>query len=107
MDKADTAKDRRAGPYRAALAAVIILSVLLVLAVIALVAGFVRQYRLFQADQAPHMAVRVQLDPGEHLLSETTDSGRLVLHIQTPQGGEVEIIDLASGKLISQVKEGK
>jgi len=31
--------------------------------------------------------------------------GKLVLHIQTPEGGEVEIIDLATGKLTGDVKE--
>ena len=108
MDKAGPSKTRSAGTYRAALAAVIILSLLLVLGVIALVVGFVRQYRLFQADRAGMSAAAgVQLAPGAHILSATTDAGKLVLRVQTPQGSEVDIVDLASGKLVSQVKDGK
>ena len=77
---------------------------LLGLAVIALAAGFVRQYRLHQADQ--NGPVSLQLAPGAHIVSANIEAGRLVLHVQTPQGGEVEIIDPASGKLLSQTKDG-
>ena len=98
-------KDLKAsGTYRATLAAVILLSVLLGLAVIALAAGFVRQYRLYQADQ--NGPVSLQLAPGAHIISAATQGGKLVLHVQTPEGGEVEIIDPASGKLVSRVKDG-
>lgn len=92
------------GTYRATLAAVILLSVLLGLAVIALALGFVRQYRLYQADR--NGPVSLQLAPGAHIVSANIEAGRLVLHVQTPEGGEVEIIDPASGKLVSRVKDG-
>ena len=114
MDKAEPSKTRSAGTYRAALAAVIILSLLLVLGVIALVVGFVRQYRLFEADRAGISAAAgvpaaagMQLAPGAHILSATTDAGKLVLHVQTPQGSEVDIVDLASGRMVSRVLDGK
>ena len=78
------------------------------LGVIAVAIGFVRQYRLYRAHQAgPSAAAGVQLAPGAHILSATTDAGKLVLHVQTPQGAEVDIVDLASGKLVSRVKESK
>lgn len=96
--------------YRAALAAVIILSVLLVAAVIAVVAGFVRQARLYQAARSSPTiaapAASIQLAPGAHILSSTTEGGRLVLHVQTPAGSEVDVMDLATGKLITRVKDG-
>jgi len=96
----------RGGPYRAALAAVIILSLLLVLGVVALVAGFVRQYRLYQQDHAPAVAAAsLQLAPGTHILSATVQGNRLLLHVQTPAGGALEVIDLDSGKLAAEVKE--
>lgn len=99
-------KDLKANrTYRATLAAVILLSALMGLALIALALGFVRQYRLYRADQ--NGPVSLQLAPGAHILSATTDAGRLVLHVQTPEGGEVEILDLASGKLVSRVKDAK
>jgi hypothetical protein len=38
------------------------------------------------------------LKPGAHIVSAGTATGKLVLHVETPQGPEVEIMDLASGK---------
>ncbi len=93
------------GTYRATLAAVIFLSALMGLALIALALGFMRQYRLYRADQSG--PVSLQLAPGAHILSATTDAGRLVLHVQTAEGGEVETINLSSGKLVSRVKDAK
>ena len=46
----------------------------------------------------------IMLAPGSRIISASTDSGKLVLHVATPTGGEVEIIDLATGKLTGQVK---
>jgi hypothetical protein len=94
-------KDLKANrTYRATLAAVIFLSALMGLALIALALGFMRQYRLYQADR--NGPVSLQLAPGAHIVSAGIEAGRLVLHVQTPAGGEVEIMDSASGKLISR-----
>ena len=111
------ADPRKSGTYRAALTAVIILSVMLVAGVIAVVAGFVRQYRLYQAHHPAPMAVTspmpvmgaaasLILAPGAHIVSAATESGKLVLHVQTAAGSEVDIIDLGTGKLTAQVKDG-
>jgi hypothetical protein len=110
------ADPRSSGTYRAALAAVIILSVLLVAGLVAVAAGFVRQYRLYQAHHAAPIAeasipdtgaaTRVILAPGAHIVSAATDSGKLVLHVQTREGGEVDVMDLATGQLTAQVKDG-
>jgi hypothetical protein len=99
------------GTYRAALAAVIILSVLMAAAIIALALGFVRQYRLYQQDQAPaavtgDAAASLQLAPGAHIVPASTDAGKLVLQVTTPAGSEVDIFDLATGKRTAQVKDG-
>jgi uncharacterized protein with FMN-binding domain len=93
------------------LVAVIILSALLVAAIIALAAGFVRQYRLYQEDQAPaastgEAAASLQLAPGAHIISASSDAGKLVLQVNTPSGSEVDIFDLATGKRTAQVKDG-
>ena len=101
------------------MAAVIILSVAVVAAFIGVVYGFVRQYRLYQQNHAAPAvtavtdatvvggaAATVQLTPGAHIVSATTDAGKLVLHVTTPSGAEVDVFDLATGKLTSQVKEG-
>jgi hypothetical protein len=86
--------------------AVIILSTLFVIAILALVFGFVRQYRLYAAAHAPPppAAAMITLAPGARIVSATTDAGKLVLHVATPGGGEVEIFDLATGKLFLQVR---
>ena len=99
------------GTYRAALAAVIILSILIVAAIIALAVGFMRQYRIYQQDHAPasappEVAASLQLAPGAHIVSASTDAGKLVLHVTTPQGSEVDIFDLATGRRTAQVKDG-
>jgi len=105
------ADPRNAKAYRRARLAVVILTTLLALGIVALVVGFVRQAKLMMAS---HAAVRVSpsdgpaatvvLAPGAHIVSAATDAGKLVLHVATPSGGEVEIIDLATGKLTAQVK---
>jgi hypothetical protein len=95
---------------------VIIMSTLFVLALLGTIWGFVRQAHIFMAAKnasqaqsaaaapAGPAAAVVTLAPGARILSATTDSGKLVLHVATPNGSEVEIIDLATGRLTGQVK---
>jgi len=90
------------------------MSTLFVLALLGTIWGFVRQAHIFMAAKEHRTAVPVEektdaaasviLAPGARILSATTDSGKLVLHVATPQGNEVEIIDLATGKRTGQVK---
>ena len=96
---------------RTAWVIVIIMSTLFVLALLGTIWGFVRQAHIFMAARttpgAPPQAgaaATITLAPGTRIVSATTDAGKLVLHVATPAGGEVEIIDLASGKLTGQVK---
>jgi hypothetical protein len=49
-------------------------------------------------------AAVVTLAPGARIISASAESGKLVLHVSTPSGGEVEIIDLATGRLTGQIK---
>ena len=96
------------GPtYRVALIAVIILSGLFVAGVVALVIGFMRQYQIYQAGRhssanmgAGAPPAVVELEPGAHIVSVTTMSNRLILQLETPKGSEVEVMDLATGKLL-------
>jgi hypothetical protein len=92
------------------------MSALFVLALLGVIWGFVRQSRVLMTARAEKAAAQVPasasggpaavitLAPGSRILSASTDAGRLVLHVATPSGGEVEIIDLATGKLTAQVK---
>ena len=95
---------------RTAWVIVIIMSALLVLALLGTIWGFVRQAGILMAHRAgapTGAAATVTLAPGARIISATTDAGKLVLQVQTSSGGEVEIIDLASGKLTGQVKAGR
>ncbi len=93
------------------------MSALFVLALLGTIWGFMRQAHIFMAAKeqreqvaAPvtglpaSAAATIVLAPGARIVSATTEAGKLVLHVDTPSGGEVEIIDLSTGKLTSQVK---
>ena len=103
------------------------MSTLFVLALLGTVWGFIRQAHIFMAAKEqsreqsqepsktavraptaakapPGAAASIILTPGARILSASTDSGKLVLHVATPNGSEVEIIDLATGRLTGQVK---
>ena len=89
------------------------MSTLFVLALLGTIWGFVRQARILMAAKATENvqptatdtpAAVVTLAPGARIVSATTEAGKLVLHVSTPSGGEVEIIDLATGKQTGRVK---
>ena len=103
---------------RTAWVIVIIMSTFFVLALLGTIWGFLRQAHIFmaakeqarEAGPAPTATVSapaaatVILAPGSRILSASTDAGKLVLHVATPSGSEVEIIDLATAKLTGPVK---
>ena len=101
---------------RTAWVIVIIMSTLFVLALLGAIWGFVRQAHIFMAAKtssnavpsapgaAPAAAAVITLAPGARIVSASTEAGKLVLHVATPSGGEVEIIDLATGKQTGQIK---
>lgn len=85
------------------------MSVLFVLALLGVVWGFVRQAqrvtsRGAPATAAPDAAAVITLAPGSRIVSASTDSGKLVLHVSTPGGGEVEVIDLQTGRRTAQIR---
>lgn len=113
MPSQDLPPQARPG-LRAAWVLVIIMSALLIVALLAVVWGFMRQAQVLLAARhasepaaASNPGATVVLQPGAHIVSAQTDAGRLVLRVVTPTGEEVEIIDLATGKLIQQIKTQK
>jgi len=101
--------------HRTAWVIVIIMTALLVLALLGAIWGFARQAHVFMAAKAGSNAVSsapaaapaaavITLAPGARIVSASTEAGKLVLHVATPSGGEVEIIDLATGKQTGQIK---
>jgi hypothetical protein len=100
---------------------VITMTVLLVLALIAVVWGFVRNGRALMEKRAPQPVplaatpaiapvtasgslASLTLAPGARIVSAQTDAGRLVLHVTSPAGDEVQVIDMATGALTRQVQ---
>jgi len=94
---------------------VIIMSAFVVLALLGVIWGFVRQAQLFLAARAAHPSsaaapagvpaiAGLRLPPGERIVSVSTDAGKLVMHVQTPGGSYVDIIDLASGNLTGHIR---
>ena len=91
------------------------MSTFFVLALLGTIWGFLRQAHIFMAARSANHAVSsapapagaaavVTLAPGARIISAATDAGKLVLHVATPTGSEVEIIDLVTGRLTAQVR---
>jgi hypothetical protein len=104
----------RGATYLAAIIAVIILSTLLLAGIVALIFGFMRQYEIYRggarssakisATANPGTApAMIALEPGARIMSVKTDASHLILQLSTAQGDQVEVLDLATGKLLYRV----
>ena len=82
--------------------AVIILSVLIILALIGLVVGGITHAS--RRGPITGAASALSLPPGARIISAQTDSGRLILRVKTATGEEIDILDLADGRLVSQIR---
>ena len=95
---------RNTASYRAARALVIILAIFIALALVALIVGFVMRLTSHNQPQSvadvPQM---YQLKEGARITDMKVDSGHVILRIRTDQGEEIEIIDDASGRVVSRV----
>jgi hypothetical protein len=99
----------QAGPqgtpaYRAAKYAVIVLTALIILALIGLVVGAVmklsgRSTKLLESGTSQTLA----LPQGARILSTESQPGRLIVHVRSPLGDEIDIVDTGDGKLIGRV----
>jgi hypothetical protein len=99
----------QAGPqgtlaYRAAKYAVIVLTALIILALIGLVVGSVmklsgRSTKLMEGGYGQTLA----LPPGARILSSESQPGRLIVHVRSPGGDEIDIVNTDNGKLIGRV----
>jgi len=98
--------------YRVARLLVIVLSALIILAVMALVVGGVMQMtghstRIFGSSKpgAPSApaGVAFTLPPGAKVTKTESQPGRLILHVHTDAGDEIDIVDTADGHLVSRI----
>ncbi len=91
--------------YRLARAAVIILGVLLVIALALLVVGVaLKMTGHHPAEDNSTAPAKFTLAPGARIVSVDSQPGRLILHVRSPAGDEVDIVDTATGRLVSQIK---
>ena len=90
--------------YRAARALVIILGIFIMLALIALIVGFVWRLTHHNAPQSVADVPQIyQLKEGAKIIDMKPDAGHVILRIKTDQGEEIEIIDDASGRVVSRI----
>ena len=95
---------RNTASYRAARALVIILGIFIMLALLALIVGFVWRLTNHNHPQSVADVPQIyQLKEGAKITDMKADSGHVVLRIRTDQGEEIEIIDDASGRVVSRV----
>ncbi len=52
----------------------------------------------------PPALLNLPAQPGAELAGVLAEQGRLILHLRTAEGGEVAIIDLATGKEVQRIK---
>jgi hypothetical protein len=105
LDAPVTAEDPKdSANYRFLRAVVIILGGLIVMAVIALAVGFATRFGGHASGGAAPQAPSLTLAPGARILSVDVASNRLVLHVRSQDGEEVDIIDTETGRLVSQIK---
>ncbi len=111
MSEPATILDPKASPtYRAAKAAVIILSALILIALGALVAGIVLKMAGKGAAvpaAARSAAFEFALPPGASILSAEVSGDRLVLRVKGPAGEEIDIVDTVTGRLVTRIKTAK
>jgi hypothetical protein len=94
--------EKQTPAYKAALLAVIILSVLIILAVIALLAGGIAKL----GHKTPYAGATTtfQLPPGARIIDMQSQPGRLILRVRDSAGEEVDLLDSQDGHLVGQVK---
>ena len=105
MSDIDTPADPKSTfGYRAAKSAVIVLSALIILALIGLVVGAALKFtgcsKPVFADSGGAAFV---LPPGAKIVSSETQPGRLILHVHSGAGDEIDIVSTEDGHLIAQI----
>ena len=101
--------------YRVARLLVIILSALIILALVLLAVGTVMQMtghstRIFGSSKpaapgavAPVGAEAFALPPGATVVKTESQPGRLILHVHSAAGDEIDIVDTSDGRLVSRI----
>ena len=89
---------------RSAKIAVIVLSALIILALIGLVVGAILKLSGRSTHVIGGSNSAFVLPPGARILTSEMQRGRLIIHVRSPEGEEIDIINTDDGKLVAQVK---
>jgi hypothetical protein len=95
---------KQTAAYRAALAAVILLSLLIAIALGTLVIGFAMHAGGRPHDSGATGAVQLVLAPDMKIVSADFSGDRLVLRLHGPAGDQIDIIDTGTGRLVARVR---
>ena len=87
--------------------AVVVMGILIVAGLVMMAVTIAsRLSAIAEADSALSDRVALTLPPGATIVETDLDGDRLALRLDTPEGPVVQILDLASGRLISTVAAG-
>jgi uncharacterized SAM-binding protein YcdF (DUF218 family) len=92
--------------HRLMLAVVIFLGVLIVIAVCIMVAGLLMKFTGRAQPRVTDVGI-FALPPDARIVEMQSQSNRLILHLRTPSGDEVDIIDVSDGHVVSRIKAPK
>jgi len=97
---------RKITSHRLMLAVVIFLGVLIVIAVCVMIVGLVMK---FSGKAQPHTAEAgsFALPPDARVVEMQSQPSRLILHIHSPSGDEIDIVDIDDGHIVSRIKASK
>lgn len=88
--------------YRGALVAVILLGILIAIALALVVAGMVMRMRGPSRRSAAEPA-QFTLAPDQRIEAAQVTGDRLVLRLIGPEGDEIDIVDLETGRLVAKI----
>lgn len=98
-------EDSGKGPtYRVMLGVVIFLGILIVIAVAVLVAGFIMKMSGSGPRASSGADSAFALPAGAGIETMEVSGNRLILRVRTDAGEEIDIVDIADGRLVGQVK---
>lgn len=92
--------------HRLMLAVVIFLGVLIVIAVCILVAGLLMKFSGRAAPRAADTGV-FTLPADARIVEMQSQPNRLILHLRTPSGDEIDIIDVSDGHVIARFRTSR
>ena len=90
--------------YYAARMAVIVLSVLIVVALAALVVGLIRRSGAASDAPAPASQADYSLPRDTEIVAMQSQPQRVILHLETPEGAEIVILDSGTGRLVRRIR---